>query len=107
LNSTIHNLTLQGITGIIFGAFSILYIWILQLLLDDFSAGIGIGMLPISFLEIILTAISVFFILISYIFIVITNKKRRKKLGLKGWETTSKKNRRIYFILLILCVDIL
>lgn len=39
--------------------------------------------------------------LISYIIIVLINRKRRRKLNLKGWELKSKRIRRVYLIHLI------
>ncbi|SNR77656.1 DUF3810 domain-containing protein [Lutibacter flavus] len=98
-----HNLTLNGITGIIFGIFSIIFSWFIKLFLTNFSSGVGVaGFLPISFFEIILGVISLLFILISYFTVVLINKKRRKKIGLKGWDSKAKKIRKIFLALLLI-----
>jgi uncharacterized membrane protein len=103
LNLEKHTLTLQGITGIIFGVISIIFSWFLKLILYNYASGFGmIGNLPISFFEIILGIISLLFILISYFIIVLINKKRRKKIGLKGWDSKAKKIRKIFLIFLFL-----
>ena len=75
-----HNLSLKGISGIFTGVLSLLFIWIIQLLLLDFSSGSqGIGILPISIFEIILGVISLVYILLTYFMVAIINKRRRKK----------------------------
>jgi len=97
LRSSFHNLSLQGISGVIFGVNSIIFIWVIQLLLTDFSLGNeGVAMLPISFFEILIAAFSFIYILISYFTITIINKKRRKKVKLKGWDTKSIKIRKVF-----------
>jgi len=102
LESKFHNLSLQGITGIIFGIISIIFIWFIKILLNSFSLGDeGVGMLPISFFEILIAMVVLIYILISYFTIVLINKKRRKKLGLKGWEFSSKKIRTIFISFMI------
>lgn len=102
LESKFHNLSLQGITGIIFGIISIIFIWFIKILLNSFSLGDeGVGMLPISFFEILIAIVALIYILICYFTIVLINKKRRKKLGLKGWEYRSKKIRNIFISFLI------
>lgn len=100
--SKIHNLSLQGISGIIFGVISIIFIWFIKNLISDFASGDeAIGMLPISFFEILLTIIVFFYLLISFVTILLINKKRRKKLGLKGWESNSIKIRNVFLSFLI------
>lgn len=102
LESKFHNFSLQGITGIIFGIISIIFIWFIKILLNSFSLGDeGVGMLPISFFEILMAIVALIYILICYFTIVLINKKRRKKLGLKGWEYSSKKIRNIFISFLI------
>jgi cell division protein FtsL len=102
LNSKIHNLTLQGKTGIYFGLISTLYIYFNQFLITQFSFNSGItSVLPISFFEFILEVLLVIFILFSYVLVVFINKKRRKKISTKKWTFQSKKIRRIYLIHLI------
>jgi len=102
LKTKFHNLSLQGIPGIIFGIISIIFICIIQLILTDFSLGNeGVSMLPISFFEIIIAAFSFIYILISYFTITIINKRRRKKVRLKGWDLNSKKIRNIFLGFLI------
>lgn len=95
--SKIHNLSLQGISGITFGIISIIFIWFIKTLITGFSFGNEVvGMLPISFFEILMAITVLFYILISYVTIVLINKKRRKKLGLTGWESNSKKIRNTF-----------
>ena len=102
MKTKFHNLSLQGIPGIILGIISIIFIWTVQLILTDFSLGTeGIAMLPISFFEILITAFSFIYILISYFTITIINKRRRKKVRLKGWDLNSKKIRNIFLGFLI------
>jgi hypothetical protein len=97
LKTKFHNLSLQGIPGIIFGIISIIFIWTVQLILTDYSLGAeGIAMLPISFFEIFIAVFSVIYILISYFTITIINKRRRKKVNLKGWDINSKKIRNVF-----------
>jgi len=103
LNSKIHNLTLQGKTGIYFGLISVLYIYFNRFLITQFSYNGGItSVLPISFFEYILEGLLVLFILFSYLFVIFTNKKRRKKLGVENYVLKSKKIRRIYLLHLII-----
>ena len=103
MNLEKHNLTLQGITGIIFGIISIIFSWLIKQFLNSFSAGVGIaGFLPISFFEIILGIISILFIFISYFIIVLINKKKRKKIGLKRWDSKAIKIRKIFLLNLYL-----
>lgn len=103
MKSKIHNLSLHGISGIIFGIISIIFIWLIKILLTSFSLGDeGVGMLPISFFEILIAILSVIYILISYFTITLINKIRRKKLDLKGWETNSKRIRYVFLGLLFI-----
>ena len=103
LNLENHNLTLQGITGIIFGIISIIFSWLLKLALNNYASGFGmIANLPISFFQLFLVIISLLFILISYLIIVIINKKRRKKSGLINWAKNAKYIRKIFLIFLCL-----
>lgn len=100
--SKIHNLSLQGISGIIFGLISIIFVWFIKNLITDFAFGDkAIGMLPISFFEILVAIIVLFYLIISFVTITLINKKRRKKLGLKGWESSSKKLRNSFISFLI------
>lgn len=102
MRSNIHNLSLKGISGLILGIISILFIWLIDYFLKDYSSGVGIGMLPISYFEIIIVAITTLYILISFSSIIIINKKRRKKVKLYGWALNSKRILIIYtFFLLI------
>lgn len=98
-----HHLSLQGITGILLGVTSLIYILSIRSAINQFtSPNRSVSLLPISFFEILLLIISFLFLLISYIAIVFINKKRRRKLNLKGWELNAKQIRRIYLIHLIL-----
>lgn len=102
MRSNFHNLSLKGISGIISGIISILFIWFIDYLLKDFSSGIGVGMLPISYFEIIIIVVSIAYILLCFSVVVLINKKRRKKAQLYGWELNSKRILIIYtFFLLI------
>lgn len=103
MNSEKHNLSLQGITGIIFGIISIIFSWLLKLILNNYTSGFGmIANLPISFFEIILGIISFLFIIISYFTVALINKKIRKNLGLTKWTKNAKNIRKIFFAFFIL-----
>jgi len=103
LNPKIHNLSLRGITGILIGIISIIYIYSIKTLINQFTtASETISSVPISFFEILLVLISSIFIIISYFTIVLINRKRRKKLHLKRWELKSKRIRLLFLIHLIL-----
>lgn len=108
MNSKIHNLSLRGTPGILLGVISLIYVYLIRSFIHQFpSANGSLSLLPISFFEIILVIISFLFMFISYLIIVLINRKRRKKLHLKGWELKSIKIRRVYFIHLILGAIIL
>jgi len=103
LNSKIHNLSLQGITGILFGIISLLCIVLVNALINQFTSSSGTtSVLPITFFEILILVCTVLFVLISYLVIVFVNKRRRKKSNLKGWESNAKKIRLIFFIQFII-----
>lgn len=103
MNSKIHNLSLQGSSGIFFGILSLIYIFLIYSLINQFTISDGnLSVLPISFFEILLVIISILFIVISYTIVVLINRKRRRKLRLKGWELNSKKIGLVYLIHLIL-----
>jgi hypothetical protein len=103
LNSKIHNLSLQGSPGIVFGVLSLIYTFLIYYLISQFTTSNGnVSVLPISFFEILLVVISLLFIFISYIIVILINRKRRRKLNLKGWELKSKRIRRVYLIHLII-----
>ena len=110
MNPKIHNLSLQGITGVLFGFISILFIVLINTLINEFTSSSGISsILPISFLEITLLICGVLFTLITYLIIVLANKRRRKKLNLIGWEVNAKKIRLIFFIqfVVVVCISYL
>jgi len=103
LNKKIHNLSLRGSTGIFEGIFSLIFIFGIQLLLAQYtSSSAGVSVLPISFFEILIFGISFLYILISYLTIVLINKRRRKKLYLKNWDFKAKKIRLIYLGFLLI-----
>ncbi|MFZ2282954.1 MAG: hypothetical protein WAV86_03685 [Lutibacter sp.] len=103
MNKKIHNLSLRGSTGIFTGIFSLIFIFGIHLLLSQYASGsAGVSVLPISFFEILLFAISFLYILISYFTIVLINKRRRKKIYLRKWDFKAKKIRRIYLVFLLL-----
>jgi len=103
LTKKIHNISLQGVTGIIFGSISVLYTYFISFLVSQFTtASEGISLLPISFFEIVIALISLLYIVISYLTVVLINKRRRKKINLKGWELNSKIIVRIFLFLLFL-----
>ncbi len=96
-------MSLRGITGIITGIFSLIFIFGIHLLLSQYaSSSSGVSVLPISFFEILIFAISFLYILISYFIIVLINKRRRKNIYLRKWDFKAKKIRRIYFLFLLL-----
>ncbi|VAW20132.1 hypothetical protein MNBD_BACTEROID04-1676 [hydrothermal vent metagenome] len=101
MNTKIHNLSLGGITGIIFGFLGIIFIYFIHFILNQYlSVSEGVSLLPISFFQLLLVAICFFFILFSYILILFINKKRKKRNS-KKWEINERKIRRIYLIHLI------
>lgn len=103
MNIKIHNLSLRGITGILTGIISLIYIYGIHLLLLQYASGsAGVSMLPISFFEMLIFGISFLYILISYFTIVLINKRKRKKLYLRKWDFKAKKIRRTYLFLLLL-----
>lgn len=78
----------------------------------DFMAGEGIGLLPISYFENILIAASFLYIGCSFLLILLINKRKRKRLNLKGWDSQSKQIIKRFFVLLVmgailcyLCLD--
>ncbi|MBL4939835.1 MAG: hypothetical protein JKY16_06145, partial [Lutibacter sp.] len=106
MNSKIHNLSLHGISGISFGVLSLIYSYLMDDLISQFTSSEGsLSVLPISFFELFLVIISILFIGLSYTMVVLINRKRRRKLKLKlklkGWELNAKIIRRIYLIHLI------
>ena len=110
MNPNIHNLSLQGITGVLFGIISILFVALIHTLINHFTSSSGVtSVLPISFLEITLLICGILFSLITYLIIVLANKRRRKKLNLKGWELNAKKIRLIFFIqfVVVVCISYL
>ncbi|WP_456375993.1 hypothetical protein [Lutibacter sp.] len=98
MSSKIHNLSLQGITGILFGIISILFIVLINMLIKQFTSSSGItSVLPISFFEILLLFAPVLFVIVAYLIVIRINKRRRKKENLKGWEPNAKKIRLLFF----------
>jgi len=99
LNPKIHNLSLHGITGILFGISSLLFIVLVNALINQFTSLSGAtSVLPITFFEILIFASVLLFALITYLIIVFINKRRRRKSNLKGWEPNAKKIRLVFFI---------
>ncbi|WP_299524327.1 hypothetical protein [uncultured Lutibacter sp.] len=107
MNTKIHNLSLQGISGILFGIISILFIALINELINQYTSSSGVtSVLPISIFEILILASVILFVLIAYFLIVFTNKRRRKKTNLKGWESNAKKIRLIFFIQFIILISV-
>jgi len=105
LNPKTHNLSLQGITGVLFGVISILFITLISKLINQFTSSSGAtSVLPITFFEILIILCVILFVLIAYLVIVFTNKRRRKKSSLNGWESNAKKIRLIFFIQFVFLV---
>ena len=103
MKSKTHNLSLQGITGILFGIISLLFVVLVNTLISHFTSSGGVtSVFPITFFEILILLSVVLFVLITYLIIVFVNKRRRKKSNLKGWESNAKKIRLIFFIQFIL-----
>jgi len=101
-----HNLSLQGITGILFGVISLLFVVLVNTLINHFtSSGGATSVLPITFFEILILLSFVLFVLISYLAIIFTNKRRRKKSNLKGWESNAKKIRLIFFVQFVVLIS--
>lgn len=102
MNPKIHNLSLQGITGIFLGVLCLIYVYLVSFLINEFTSSSGsLSVLPISFFELFLVAISILFLVVSYFIITLINRKKRKKINLKGWEFKSKRIRRTFLIHLI------
>jgi len=102
-NSKIHNLSLQGSTGIIVGIISLLFIFGLKFILQSYTSGTeGFSLLPISFFQILVNSIIILYIIILYVVISTINKKRRKKLRLKGWSSHAKFIRKIILLFLLI-----
>lgn len=103
MKAFIHNLSLKGITGILLGVYSLIFIYCFNLLINLYSTSPeGISLLPISFFEKLLLILSLLFVLISYLTIVGINRSRRKKIGLKGWDLNAKQVRKLFLIHLLL-----
>lgn len=98
MRATVHNLSLQGITGIFIGLIFSACIFLIQSLIIQYQSGLAVSMLPISIFEWVIILIWLIFIIVAYIFTTTINKKRRKKNDLKGWEPRSKKIRLIFVI---------
>ena len=98
MRATVHNLSLQGITGIFIGLIFSACIFLIQSLIIQYQSGLAVSMLPISIFEWVIILIWLIFIIVAYIFTTTINKKRRKKNDLKGWEPRSKKIRLIFLI---------
>ena len=96
LNTSISNLSLGGKPGIFFGIISICFIYLMSFLTDQYSSGIGVSFLPISFFEILLAVITLLYLVISYLTITQINKKRRGKLSVIGWDSHSKTIRKVF-----------
>lgn len=95
-------MSLRGITGILAGVFSLIFIFGIHLLLLQYASGSsGVSVLPISFFEILIFSISFIYILISYFTIALINKRRRKKIFFRKWDFKAKKIRRIYLMHLL------
>ena len=106
MNPKTHNLSLQGITGVLFGVISILFITLISKLINQYTSSSGaMSVLPISFFEILILLSSVLFVLIAYFIIIFVNKRRRKKVNLKGWESNAKKIRLIFFIQFVIIIS--
>lgn len=92
MKTAIHNLSFKGISGIIFGIISIFFVTLLNQLINNYSlGGLSVSMLPISFFEIFITIVIFLYVVISFFTVTIINKKRRKKIGIKGWDKSAKK----------------
>ena len=104
-NTSTNNLSLSGKPGIFFGIISVFFIYLISFLTDQYSSGLGVSILPISFFEILLIILVIIFLAISYITITRLNKKKRKKLRITGWDSKSKTIRKVFlFSLLLFCV---
>lgn len=101
--SKVHNLSLQGSTGIIFGILSLMFIFGLKFILQSYTtASEGFSVLPISFFQIIIIALVILYIIILYTVITLINKKRRKKLRQKKWNFQAKFIRYVFIAFLII-----
>lgn len=98
MRAPVHNLSLQGITGIVIGLIYLVCIFLIQTLIIQYQSGLAVALLPISLFEWVIMLIWLFFIVLAYISTTIINKKRRKKIDLKGWEIRSKKIRTVFTV---------
>jgi hypothetical protein len=100
LNLKYHQLSLIGITGILFGSISIAYIAILHLLVKDYVTSSSFtSVIPISYLEYLQIGMTFLYILISLLIITYINKKRRLKFKILDGKLTN--NRMLLNITLI------
>ncbi|MGV6845631.1 MAG: hypothetical protein ACWA42_05840, partial [Lutibacter sp.] len=100
-NRKIHNLSLSGITGIIFGMLAFLFVIIIQYMINNYThADGGLALLPISFFQFIIIGSLLFMLAVLYFTVVISNKKRRKKLNQFGWDLQAKKIRAVLILFL-------
>jgi len=100
---SIHNLSLQGISGIIFGLLFLLFIFGLKYILESYTSGTeGFSLLPISFFQIIAIVYIFIAIILLYLTVTIINKRRRRKIGLKGWSSNSKTIRILFLGFIII-----
>jgi uncharacterized membrane protein YhdT len=102
LATNIGNTSLSGKPGIIYGLISIGFIYLISFLTTQYSSGAGVSFLPISFFEILIIVLVLIFLAISYFTITLINKKRRKKIGVVGWDSQSKTIRKVFLIAFLL-----
>lgn len=98
MKAPVHNLSLHGIAGIVFGLISMAFIFLIQTLILQYQSGLAVALLPISFFEWVILLVWFVYFIVAYIVITIINNKIRKKLDLTGWTKNSKKIRIIFII---------
>lgn len=98
--------TLKGLSGILIGLYGLATVYLIDKLTSGGDSGIEmVSQLPILFLQIAITVISLVFILISLFTLWIRAKRQARRVNKKLWNATSKKIRlQSLFTLLVLIV---
>ena len=101
--------TLKGFSGILIGLYGLAMVYLIDKLTSGVDSGIEmVSQLPLLFLQIAITVITLFFILISLFTLWIRARRKAKSKEKKLWNTTNKKIRlHSLFTLLVLIVVII
>lgn len=101
--------TLKGLSGILIGLYGLATVYLIDKLTSGEDSGIEmVSQLPLLFLQIAVTVITLIFILISLFTLWIRAKRQAERINKKLWNATSKKIRlQSLFSLLVLIVVII